>query len=253
MTKLPEAFLHAPLAHRGLHDAKNGVAENSEAAVAAAIQAGYGIEIDLQRSLDDQAVVFHDDTLDRMTDARGLVAARTMSELRSIDLVGGGTIPSLIDVLDLVAGRVPLLIEIKDNTAQSPGTPRPLERCVAAALASYRGPVAVMSFNPHAIASLQHMAPQVALGLTTCSFDAADFGELTDDQRQRLRSLDAFDAVGATFISHDFQDLASMHVARIKKRAFPVLCWTIRSHEQETRARQTADNITFEGYRAALP
>ena len=112
---LPAAFLRLPIAHRALHGP--GRPENSRAAILSAMAAGYGIEIDVQGTADGQAVVFHDDDLDRLTDATGPVRARTAQELAALRLKGcDETIPSLAEVLALVAGRAPLLIEIKDQT-----------------------------------------------------------------------------------------------------------------------------------------
>jgi glycerophosphoryl diester phosphodiesterase len=110
---LPPGFLARPVAHRALH--APGRAENSLAAVAAAVTAGYGIEIDVQLTSDGRAVVFHDETLDRLTAQTGLVRDRHSRELAAIPLPGGGTIPLLREVLAAVAGRVPLMIEIKDQ------------------------------------------------------------------------------------------------------------------------------------------
>lgn len=113
---LPPRFTDRPFAHRGLHDARAGRIENSRAAVAAAVEAGFGIEIDVQGSADGEAMVFHDDTLDRLTAMRGPVRGRSAAELRAIALSdGGGSIPTLSEILDIVAGRAPLLVEIKDQ------------------------------------------------------------------------------------------------------------------------------------------
>ncbi|OZA01967.1 MAG: hypothetical protein B7Y02_17125 [Rhodobacterales bacterium 17-64-5] len=138
---LPPVFLHVPLAHRGLHDAAQGRIENSASAFAAAIAAGYGIELDVQRSADDVAVVFHDDDMDRLTDATGAFRDRTAAELGRTLLAGGtDTIPTLQEVLALVAGRVPLLIEIKENWNTMQDTDGILEQSVAEALVGYGGP-----------------------------------------------------------------------------------------------------------------
>ena len=113
---LPPSFLAAPIAHRALHDRAAGRPENSVEAIEAAIAAGYGIEIDLQLSADGRAMVFHDYDLARLTGEKGAIQRRSASELGAIRLLGGVTgIPTLPQVLDLVAGRVPLLIELKDQ------------------------------------------------------------------------------------------------------------------------------------------
>lgn len=248
---LPAAFLQTPIAHRALHDAAQGRAENSPGAVAAAVAAGYGVEIDLQPSADGDAMVFHDRTLERMTDATGAVRARSTAELEQIALLGGrDTIPRLARILELVDGRVPLLIELKDQAhADGPG---PLESATARALAGYSGPVAVMSFAPGAVAQCAKVAPDIARGLVTCAFDAAQAPGLAEPDRHALRDITAFDAVGASFISHDARDLDRSRVAQLRAEGWPVLCWTVTSATEEKAARRHADNITFESYLPAL-
>ncbi len=115
---LPTSFLKAPVAHRGLHDVTDGRPENSSAAIRAAIAAGYGIEIDLQLSSDGHAMVFHDYMLDRLTQDQGPVRARSAAELGKVLLAGCDEgIPDFTEVLEIVGGRVPLLVELKDAAA----------------------------------------------------------------------------------------------------------------------------------------
>lgn len=251
MPDLAPDFRRIPLAHRGLHGA--GRPENSLAAARAAIAAGYGIECDLQLAADGVPMVFHDEDLGRLTGRTGRVGALTAAELARLPLGGTAeTIPTLADLLDLVAGRVPLLIEVKDQTGTlSPGPDR-LEEATAAVLAAYRGPVALMSFNPHSMAALARLAPGIARGLTSCAFPARDW-PLPAERRAALAALGDFDAVGASFVSHDRADLANPAVLALKARGLPILCWTVRSAEAEARARAIADNITFEGYMPAIP
>jgi glycerophosphoryl diester phosphodiesterase len=251
---LPESLLRVPVAHRALHDRARGLIENSPGAIAAALAAGYGIEIDVQMSLDGQAMVFHDETLDRLTAERGLVRARTAAELGRITLTGGkDTIPTLPEVLAQVAGRVPLLIEIKDQSDAMAETDGRLEAAVAVALAGYGGDVAVMSFNPHSMAHMARLSPDVARGMTTSSYDAQDWPLVPAATRDRLRDIPDFDRVGASFISHQGDDLDRARVLALRDAGVPVLCWTIRSPEQEAAARQVAANVTFEGYPSAMP
>lgn len=248
---LPRAFLDRPVAHRALHDAAAGRAENTIAAIDAAIAAGYGIEIDLQLSADGAAMVFHDYDLGRLTAATGPVRQRTAADLSGLPLRdGGGPIPTLKQVLDRVAGRVPLLIEIKDQDGAMGPDVGPLERATVAALAGYDGPLALMAFNPHSVAALADLAPAVPRGLTTCAWTAEHWPTVPAATRDRLRGIPDFDAVGACFVSHRWTDLANPAVAALKARGVPILCWTIRSPEEEARARRVAGGITFEGYTA---
>ncbi len=243
-------FLRMPIAHRGLH--RPGLPENSMAAFRAAIATGYGIECDIQRAMDGTPMVFHDYELKRLThEANGTVAASTPQHLARLRLLGTDEpIPTLAGMLAEVAGRVPLLIEIKDPTLDSGADVGKLPQRVAEELAGYAGPVAVMSFNPHVIAAFHQAAPEIAVGLTTCAYEAGEWPMLDQAKRSHLAQIADFDAVGASFISHDRNDLENPAVLALKARGVPVLTWTIRSQGQEVEARRTADNITFEDYLA---
>ncbi len=246
MTPLPDAFLTRPIAHRGLHG--DGRVENSLEAFQAAIDHGYGIELDIQPSADGIAMAFHDAILDRLTDQTGPVNAHSAEALGKISLKSGGTIPLLSEALALVAGRVPVLIEIKDQDGDMGPRIGTLEAAIAKALQGYGGDVALMSFNPHSVAWCGTHLPTYACGLVTSSFHAAHWPELSQGTRERLVTIPDLDRTGAAFISHEAADLISPRVAEIRAEGLPILCWTIRSAEQEVQARQVAHNITFEGY-----
>jgi glycerophosphoryl diester phosphodiesterase len=249
---LSAAFLSTPIAHRALHDRTTGRVENGRAAVTAAIKAGYGIEIDVQASADNIAMVFHDYQLDRLTHETGQVRARSAQMLRTIGLRDSvETIPTLAEILALVAGQVPLLIEIKDQDGALGPDVGPLEDSVAQDLQDYVGEVAVMSFNPHSVAAMAKHAPGLARGLTTETFNTDEWSNLSLARCTHLSQIVDFDAVGATFISHSARDLGHPAVAALKAKGVPVLCWTIRSAQAEQTARKIADNITFEGYTPA--
>jgi len=249
MTALPAAFLDTPIAHRGLHDRGAGRIENSLSAIRAAVERGFGVELDLQVSADGAAMVFHDARLDRLTGETGEVRARDAAELGEITLTGSSDrIPTLEAVLAEVAGRVPLLLEIKDQDGALGENIGPLEAAVARALTGYAGPVAVMSFNPHSVAEMARLAPDIPRGLVTDPFLAADWPDLPQVVGDALREIGDYDRVGACFISHNATDLAAGPVARLKAAGAAVLCWTVRSAEAEAEARRVAGNITFEGY-----
>ncbi len=253
-TELHPDFLTKPIAHRALHDINDGRPENSRAAVRAAIKAGYGIEIDLQLSRDGQAIVFHDETLDRLTMESGPLNQRSATELAYIPLRGGReTIPTLPEILKIVAGQVPLLIEIKDQHGELGPTDGKLEAATAAALADYKGPVAVMSFNPNSVIVMARIAPQIPRGITTSSFDPADWQPIAPAICDRLRTIPDYDHAGASFISHEAQDLHNPRVTELRQQGAAILCWTIASPKAEAEAREIAQNITFERYLAPLP
>lgn len=246
---LPLEFLDKPLTHRGLHDRSKGVIENSAGAVRAAVAAGYGIEIDVQLASDGAAMVFHDERLERLTAESGPIRGWAARDLVNLKLTGSEeTVPTLPDILNIVAGQVPLLIELKDQSGGTGSSPDELERAVAQALQSYSGPVAVMSFNPHMVANLAKRAPNVPRGITTDGYNEKEWPDLTSDTLTYLREISMFDAVGASFISHDWHDLAAPRVMELKAKGIPILCWTVKSAADEAQARRVADNITFEGY-----
>lgn len=251
---LPGAFFRAPIAHRALHDRDAGRPENSPAAFRAAIAAGYGIECDVQPSADGVPMVFHDYDLKRLAGRSGRIRGLSAAELKATHLPGSGDgIPTLAEMLALVAGRVALLIEVKDQDgAMGPGV-GPLEAAVAAALRGYAGPVALMSFNPHSVAALAEAAPDLPRGLTTSAYAPEDWPLLTPAVRDRLRGVPDYDAVGASFISHEAADLCRPRVSDLRAQGATVLCWTIRSPGAEAEARRVAANVTFEGYAAAIP
>jgi len=248
---LARTFAEVPLAHRALHDVNKGRPENSRAAIKAAISAGYGVEIDIQLSADDTAMVFHDFALDRLTEAQGPVRLQSAQALAEIVLIGGKEgIPTLTEILGLVRGQVPLLIEIKDQDGAMGRDIGVLEHAVAQALTGYKGDVAVMSFNPHSVACMRDLLPDIPRGLVTSAYRYEEW-PLSKAVCDRLREIPDYDRTGACFISHEVDDLDRSRVAEIKKQGAMICCWTVRTLDQEREARRIAHNITFEGYLAA--
>ena len=228
-----------PFAHRGLHGP--GRPENSRAAFEAAIAAGSGIELDVQRSGDGQAIVFHDYQLDRLTTARGLVADLKADELGALHLGGTAeTIPPLADALRLIAGRTPLLIEVKSPDRHIV----PLCRAVEAALAGYAGPVGIMSFNPEVGAWFARHAPERLRGLVVTESGKKGW-------RGRIERRLSFWRARADFLAYDIRDLPSAFAAGKRAAGAPVFTWTVRSAEDRARAAACADQIIFEDVPAA--
>ena len=240
------SLLAAPVAHRGLHGP--GAPENALAAIDAAARAGYGVEIDVQLSADGEAMVFHDAALDRMTDASGPLRARDAAALRALRLRGSDqTIPTLAEALALLAGRTALLVEIKDQGgALGPEGVGPLEARVAALLAGYAGPVAVMSFNPDSVAAMARLAPALPRGLVGCPADAYETGPA--EARARMAELAAFETVGASFFSYDWRALPTPRTRALRAAGAGALCWTTRDADQHAAALMHAEQVTFEGY-----
>ncbi|WP_434289473.1 glycerophosphodiester phosphodiesterase family protein [Celeribacter sp. SCSIO 80788] len=249
MPTLDPAFFKAPIAHRALHDGNHTRAENNMKAIETAIASGFGIEIDLQLSADGEAMVFHDYSLHRLTEGSGPFAQRNVTELAELRFKTGEVgVPTLGQVLDAVAGQVPLLIEVKDQDGAMGPKIGLLEEAAARALAHYKGPVALMSFNPHSVAKLAELCPDIPRGLTTSAWANREDGIVPAARRAELRDIPDYDRVGACFISHQWDDLSSPRVTELKSAGAHILCWTIKSPEAEAQAREIAENITFEGY-----
>jgi glycerophosphoryl diester phosphodiesterase len=233
-----------PIAHRGWHG--DGRIENSLSAARAAIAAGFAIECDIQRSADGEAIVFHDDNLERLTQAQGRIADYSVTRLAALRL-GGSTdpIPTLRQLLELISGRVPLICEIKSGFD---GDMRLSTR--AAEIASgYDGPLAFKSFDPEVIAFLRAERSARPLGLVAeASYDDPYFAALSPAQK---RDCAAFLHVARTrpdFLSWSVDDLP--HAAPSLFRALgekPVMAWTVRTPAQWALAREFADQAVFEG------
>lgn len=250
MTRLPSAFLARPIAHRGLHDRAAGVVENSLPALRAAAEAGYGIEIDLQLSSDGEAMCFHDDDLERLTDEHGRVREWSCEDLQALPLKGGNgaTIPTFAQALE-AAGEAPLLVEIKP---QAGGTSMAALTSRASDLAArHPGPVAFMSFEPAVVLWLRDHAATLPRGLVSMDWSLAKEGDLDAETRAALTDVTQFEELEADFVSYRWQDLPRQRLRELKERGVPLLCWTTKSEAEDESARLHADNVTFEGYRPA--
>jgi glycerophosphoryl diester phosphodiesterase len=239
------AWLRAvPIAHRGLHDIAPGVTdapENSLPAFAAAIARGYAIELDVHLLADGHVLVFHDHELARMTGVEGSVDALDRARCSALRLPGGHALPLLEEVLELVDGRVPLLIEFKTRR----GEVGPLERAVWRRLARYRGPYALQSFNPFTLAFFRVHAPHVARG--QLAYDFSDEPTLAAPQKLMLQNL-AYNVISRpTFIAYCIKCLPHRAPTRARARGLPLLAWTTRTRDELARARALADNVIFEG------
>jgi glycerophosphoryl diester phosphodiesterase len=227
------ALIARPFAHRGLHGA--AAPENSRAAFEAAIEARHGIELDVQASGDGQAMVFHDEELGRLAEDEGFLRGRSAAELKRIRLRDcDETIPTLPQILALIAGRAPLLIEVK-----APGREvGALARAVADALDDYVGPVAVMSFNPEVGHWFARHAPQRLRGLVVTERGRKWRGGV-------VRRL-ALWRSKAEFLAYDIRDLPSRFAEAQQRAGLRVLTWTVRSLKDRARAAQHADQIIYE-------
>jgi len=241
------AWLRArPIAHRGFHDVAAGRLENTLPAAEAAIARNFAIECDLQRTSDNEVVVFHDDTLDRLTDATGLIEAKTLSELRSVKFrESTAAIPTLEELLDLVDGRVPLVIELKSRFNGD----RKLEAATATILAGYSGPAAVMSFDPASMAAMRTLAPMLPRGMLADRFRAEDWPDLSAPARLFYASMAAATYVLPGFTAYDVNALPASPPLTLRHFfGLPLLTWTVRTPEQRAKAKAWADQMIFEGF-----
>ncbi len=246
MTRDALAWLKRPIAHRGLHDEGQGIVENSASAVAAAIAKGYAIEVDLQCAADGLPVVFHDERLDRLTREKGPVAARDAASLCAIPLRHGtDRILSLEALLGQVDGRVPLVLEVKSTWG---GDPR-YEASIAEILKSYRGPVAVMSFDPDCVAAFKRLAPTLPRGLISERFDdTRHWSNLSALRRFAMRHLLTAAIARPNFIAYDIKALPALAPAMARSLfGLPLVTWTVRSEADKAKAKQYADAMIFEG------
>ena len=246
-TLAPGWLVGRPIAHRGLHDRARGRIENSPAAAQAAIAGGFGIECDVQLTADGEAIVFHDFTLDRLTARTGPVAGVGVSALTETVLEGSeDRIPTLPAFLDLVAGRVPLVCEVK---SRFDGDMRLADRVVEIA-AAYPGPLAIKSFDPDVIRHLRRLSLACPLGIVAeAAYDDPEWASLSPDLKRELAEVLHFGETRPDFLSYCVADLP--HAVPYLCRTgigLPVMTWTVRSAEQRRRAALWADQMVFEGF-----
>lgn len=238
-----------PVAHRGLHDAARGVIENCPQAFAAAIAGNYAIECDVQPTADGDAIVFHDGTLDRLTQATGRVDARSVAELKAIAFKSGSDrMLTLAELFALVDDKVPLVVEIKSEFDGKLA----LTRRVAEVAAGYRGRLALMSFDPQPIVWLKENAPSLVRGIVAESgYAGPHWDRLPATMKRELAALGHFEATDPHFLSWRVADLPNAATVLYRKALKrPVICWTVRTDEDRAMAALHADQVTFEGYLA---
>jgi glycerophosphoryl diester phosphodiesterase len=237
-----------PIAHRGLHDRAAGRLENTLSAAQAAIEGGFAIECDVQDSADGEALVFHDHTLDRLTEARGPVRERRTADLVALAVGGtGDRIPTLSAFLDRIAGRVPLIVEIK---SRFDGDLRLIRRA-AQILRGYAGPVAAKSFDPAVVAALRELAPDLPRGIVAESrYEHPDWANLGPAQKHAMGNLLHLAETRPDFLSWRVADLPSAAPFLCRHLGhMPVMTWTVRTEEDRRRAAAHADQMVFEGFR----
>jgi glycerophosphoryl diester phosphodiesterase len=236
-----------PIAHRGLHGKARGLVENSRAAAKAAIAGSYAIECDIQLARDDEAVVFHDFTLERLTHANGRVDQYSADDLAAVAFRDcAETVPRLSAFLDEIAGRTPVIIEIKSGFD---GDERLAARLLEV-LSGYPGPAAIKSFDPAVLTFIRTAGIDRPLGLVAqARYSVSEWPELKPRRRVELATLRDFSAVRPDFLSWRVGDLphATPELCRAGM-GMPVMTWTVRSDKDRARAAIWADQMIFEGF-----
>jgi glycerophosphoryl diester phosphodiesterase len=248
----PDWLRTRPIAHRGLHKEAAGIIENTPTAFEKAAEAGYPIELDVHLSADGEVIVFHDDTLDRLTGMTGPLAAQPASVLTGLRIRGSGdTIPTLSAVMDQIGGRVPLLIELKSFGSTTIG---PMESAIAALLENYRGEAAVQSFNPYSMGWFARNADAIPRGQLSGAYSGrGDDARLPAYQRFALRHLMLNYISRPHFIAYEAGALPARAPARARKRGLPLIAWTVRDEHEANRLAPHADNIIFENFQPQAP
>lgn len=223
-----------PIAHRGLHNKSEAVFENTLSAFEAAINGGFAIECDLQFSADGVPIVFHDYDLKRLCGIGGDVRDKMASELTQLS-VGGSKdkIPTLKALLDLVGGKVPLILELKGLKSNDDG----FAGAVLDDIEDYKGPLAVMSFAQHLLKDFHDLGCEFPIGLTA----EGDDPEVFFEHEEAL-------AFGISFFSYGIDDTPNPFIEAQRKQGKKIITWTVRNREQQKLSDQHADQITFEGF-----
>lgn len=252
LDRAPDWLTARPIAHRGLHDRAAGIPENTLAAAEAAVAGGYAIECDVQISADGEAMVFHDEALGRLTAASEPVDARTAAELGRLAIAGTAErIPTLPEFLQRIAGRVPVIVEIKSRFDGDRRLTRRSAEIVAEIVTGLDAPVALKSFDPGIVATLAAIAPNLPRGIVAeASQDDPHYALLTPAVRAELSGLLHLHVSRPHFLSWRVGDLPGP-VPYLCRRLgnMPVMTWTVRTEAQRALAREHADQMVFEGFR----
>jgi glycerophosphoryl diester phosphodiesterase len=245
--RAPDWLTARPVAHRGLHDAARGIIENMPAAAQAAVAGNFPIECDIQLTADGEAMVHHDDALGRLTEGSGALLGKTAAELKAVKFKDTDErMMTLADLCALVAGRVPLVIEVKSHFDGD----RRLVKRMAEVLAGYSGPAVGMSFDPDQVLALREIMPNLVRGIVAeHDYTETDWPEASPAQRRGMTHLRHAFRTRPHFVAYWVNELPSM-APWIARHVFglPLLGWTVRTPEQRARAGRHADQMIFEGF-----
>ena len=229
------------ICHRGFHNDNSSCPENSMRAFEIAAQKGLAIELDVQLLTDGEIAVFHDSSALRMTGVDRLIVNCEAHQIRKMRLLDSDqTVPLLDDVIDLVRGEVPLLIEMKGF-----GSMGLFEKTIVKKLKGYGGPFALQSFNPRVLLWLKMRSPHIPRGQVSGSLEDV---KLAWHRKVLVRNLLTNGFTRPHFISYEAACIPNMKRVRALRTKMPVIGWTVRSLEQYKRVKRYCDNIIFEGF-----
>ena len=231
-------LVETPIAHRGLHG-KN-VPENSLAAFSKAIEKGYAIEFDVQMLTDGTLVIFHDESLARMTGNDGYLKYLHKEDLKALTLKDTKEhIPTLEQALELIDGKVPILLEVKN-----PYKVGKIEQAVIDIMKKYKGEFAVQSFNPYSVAYFKKHAPNFVRGQLSSFFKGE---RLNFFKKLVLRRMSLNKKVSEPhFINYEESALPNRYVKKYKD--LPLLAHVVKSKEEYLKVVKYCDNIVFENF-----
>lgn len=237
------------IAHRGFFDNENGIPENSLLAFQNAIDNGYAIELDVHVIADDTVVVFHDNSLGRMTGKDGYIKQLTADTLKDYKLLNTEeTIPTLQQVFDLVDGKTPILIEIKSENVKVGAD----EAKIYEVLKNYKGEFAIQSFNPFTVEWFKNNAPEITRGLLSSKFKKSADNPKSWIKRLALRNMLFNKRAKPQFIAYNALDLPANILKGKKCKGVPILGWTIKSQAQYLEIVKYVDNIIFQDFKPTI-
>lgn len=234
-------WLRGHFAHRGLFALDQSIPENSHAAFQAAIDKGYGIELDVQASADLNLFVFHDDGLDRMCGVNGILEETSSESLKALRLAKTEEpIPVFEDVLNQVKGQVPLFIEIKTTTRRIETVTAVLE-----ALKSYEGPYVICSFDPLILLQLKALNPFILRGL---NMEASLHKKQFDLKTKLVLEYGLMNfLIRPDYLSIDYTHRNLTYRLHRWLGGFGMM-WALPSHEAEQTIVRDCETVIFEGY-----
>jgi glycerophosphoryl diester phosphodiesterase len=234
-------YVDRPIAHRGLHNDVM-VPENSLLAFQRAIEKNYPIELDVHLSADGHVIVFHDEFLERMTGVNKNITKQSLKQLKELRLEGvEQEIPTLIEVLELVQGKVPIVIELK--TFNFDGV---LEEKVLQLLENYTGEFSIQSFNPLTLEWFHQKAPDIIRGLLSYSFNDIEMGR---HKKFALKYFLFIKKAKPHYIGYAWDELDALGIAFIRRFTdIPIVAWTVTSTDQMERIEPCCHNIIFEKF-----